>query len=425
MFRAIDSIRDGLDPDAASIEEFVAATADGSASDAHIAAFAMAVFCNGLGAESTAHLTNAMAASGDILDWSWLPAPVSDKHSTGGVGDGVSLVLAPAVAACGVYVPMISGAGLGHTGGTLDKLSSIPGYTTKVDLETFRQTVQHAGCAIVGQTSSLAPADGRIYGVRDVTGTVASTPLITASILSKKLAGIGFSGNRSLVMDVKYGNGAFMQTGDEARALGESLQNVANAAGLPTGVVYSDMNQPLSPVAGNAVEMAFALDLLMGRRPERSCRFYRLVVELGAQMLFDAKVVDCKERGRANISEAIASGEAGSCFQQMAVSLGAADASLEEMKASLPSAPVTAQVVADRSGVVSEIKTTDVGNTVVGLGGGRRHVDDVLDYSVGLSEIVELGESVTAGEPICTVHARDLDEAASAISRLQSMFILS
>jgi thymidine phosphorylase len=258
--------RDGRALTAAEIDEFIAGLTSGAVTEGQVAAFAMAVFFRGMEIDERVHLTRAMMRSGDTLDWSGakLPGPLVDKHSTGGVGDNVSLMLAPMLAACGAYVPMISGRGLGHTGGTLDKLDSIPGYATQPDIATFRRVVAEAGCAIIGQTADLAPADKRLYAVRDVTATVESIALITASILSKKLA----AGLQALVMDVKTGSGAFMPTREGSRELARSIAHVATRAGLPTVALITDMNEPLASAAGNAVEVQNAVDYLTGaRRP--------------------------------------------------------------------------------------------------------------------------------------------------------------
>src|SRR5215203_4904166 len=268
--------RHGARLDEAEIEAFITGLTTGRVSEGQAAAFAMAVFFRGLSVPERVALTHAMTLSGEVLSWE-LPGPVLDKHSSGGVGDTVSLALAPAVAACGGFVPMISGRGLGHTGGTLDKLDSIPGYASQPDIDAFRRVTREVGCAIIGQTADLAPADKRLYAIRDVTATVESIDLITASILSKKLA----AGLQGLVMDVKFGSGAFMSDLDDARALAQSLVLVANGAGLPTSALLTDMNEPLASTAGNAVEVAYAIDYLTGRK--REARFHEVTVELSAE----------------------------------------------------------------------------------------------------------------------------------------------
>src|SRR5918998_78157 len=307
--------RDGGALHADQIQSFIEGLITGCVSEGQAASFAMAVFFRGLSVDERVALTRAMTRSGTVLAWD-LPGPVVDKHSTGGVGDAVSLALAPAAAACGAYVPMIAGRGLGHTGGTLDKLDAVPGYATQPDIDTFRRVTRAVGCAIIGQTADLAPADKRLYAIRDVTGTVESIDLITASILSKKLA----AGLQGLVMDVKFGSGAFMSSAADARALAESLVLVANGAGLPTSALLTDMNESLASAAGNAVEVAYTADYLTGRRREQ--RFHQVTVELCAEMLVLGGLAAEIVEARAKIEDAIASGKAAENFGRMVVALG-------------------------------------------------------------------------------------------------------
>ncbi len=314
----------------------------GRVSEGQAASFAMAVFFRGLSIAERVALTRAMTHSGEVLSWD-LPGPVLDKHSTGGVGDTVSLALAPAVAACGGYVPMISGRGLGHTGGTLDKLDAIPGYMSQPDIETFRRVTREVGCAIIGQTADLAPADKRLYSIRDVTATVESIDLITASILSKKLA----AGLQGLVMDVKFGSGAFMDNIADARKLAQSLVLVANGAGLPTSALLTDMNEPLASHAGNAVEVAYMADYLSGRR--REARFHEVTVELSAEMLLLGRLATDLTEARAKIENAIASGEAAEMFQRMVVALGGPHDLVERHKTHLKAAPIIRAVHPERT----------------------------------------------------------------------------
>src|ERR671921_1076965 len=349
--------RDGGSLGPEEIETFVAGLTDGRVSEGQAAAFAMAVFFRGLTVDERVALTRAMTRSGAVLFWD-LPGPVVDKHSTGGVGDAVSLALAPAVAACGGFVPMISGRGLGHTGGTLDKLDAIPGYASQPDIETFRRVTREVGCAIIGQTANLAPADKRLYAIRDVTATVESIDLITASILSKKLA----AGLHGLVMDVKSGSGAFMDNAADARALAESLVLVANGAGLPTSALLTDMNEPLASAAGDAVEVAYIADYLTGRR--REGRFHEVTVELSAEMLVLGKVAATLDEARIKIEDAIASGKAAEIFQRMVAALGGPADFLENHKVHLQAAPVVRAIHAERSGIVQKVATRDVGVAV-------------------------------------------------------------
>ncbi len=351
--------RDGGTLEGAAIAEFVAGLTDGSVTEGQAAAFAMAVFFRGLSVPERVALTRAMTESGTVLAWD-LPGPVLDKHSTGGVGDAVSLALAPMVAACGGYVPMISGRGLGHTGGTLDKLASIPGYEVAPDPDLFRRVVAEVGCAIIGQTDRMAPADKRLYAIRDVTGTVESLDLITASILSKKLA----AGLGGLVMDVKQGSGAFMAGLPEARALAGSIVSVAVGAGLPTVALITDMDAPLASAAGNAVEVAYALDYLTVTR--REPRFHAVTLALGAEMLVLGKLAGTREEAMARLEEALASGRAAERFARMVAALGGPADLLERPAASLPAAPVRRRVEA--AGTVAAVATRDLGLAVDATG---------------------------------------------------------
>src|SRR3954454_7696728 len=337
--------RDGARLDEAEIEAFVAGLTAGHVSEGQAAAFAMAVLFRGLSVEERVALTHAMARSGAVRTWD-LPGPVLDKHSTGGVGDAISLALAPAVAACGGFVPMISGRGLGHTGGTLDKLDAIPGYRSQPDLDTFRRVVRGVGCAIIGQTNDLAPADRRLYAIRDVTATVESIDLITASILSKKLA----AGLHGLVKDVKVGSGAFMRDRESARALAESLVHVANQAGLPTTALLTDMDQPLASAAGNAVEVAYAVDYLTGQR--REPRFHAVTVALAAEMLVLGGLAEARGEAERRIEEAIVSGRAAEVFARMVAALGGPSDLFERPENHLARAPVIRPVPPRTPGVV-------------------------------------------------------------------------
>lgn len=393
------------------IAQMVRGIADDSASDAQIAAFAMAVLLNGMQRDEAAALTLAMRDSGDVFDWSDLPGPVVDKHSTGGVGDNVSLMLAPIVAACGAYVPMISGRGLGHTGGTLDKMEAIPGYIATPDNALFSKVVNDVGCAIIGQTAHLAPADKRFYGIRDVTATVESIPLITASILSKKLA----AGLGSLVMDVKFGNGAFMSDVDKARDLAVSITGVARAAGLPCHALLTDMNQPLADAAGNAVEVVNAVEFLTGVR--REPRLLEVVIGLCGEMLLTAGLAADRSRARQLAHTALDDGRAAERFGQMVAALGGPADFVENHQAYLPTATVQREVVAPRAGHISAVATRDVGLAVVELGGGRRVSSDAVDPAVGLTGLLPLGAKVDKGDPIAMVHAQS--DAAANLAQTQ------
>ncbi|QFT84407.1 Thymidine phosphorylase [Halomonas sp. THAF12] len=418
---AIRTKRDGrpLPPDA--IRELVSGIADGGLSDAQVGALAMAIYLQGMDDAETVALTEATRDSGEVLDWSGLdlPGPVLDKHSTGGVGDLVSLVLGPWVAACGGHVPMISGRGLGHTGGTLDKLEAIPGYSVTPDTATFRRLVKDAGVAIIGQTGSLAPADKRLYAVRDVTATVESLPLIVASILGKKLA----CGLDALVMDVKVGSGAFMPTPEASRELAEAIATVASRAGTPTTALLTDMSQPLAPCAGSAVEVREALAVLTGER--RGGRLLEVTRTLAAEMLLAGGLAADRDAALTRLDERLASGAAAERFARMVAGLGGPSDLLERADAHLPAAPVVREVRAARAGHLGAIDTRAVGMAVVELGGGRRHPADAIDPAVGLSDIAELGAAVAAGQPLARIHARSEADAERAEARLRDALTLS
>lgn len=385
---------------------------DGSLSEGQVAAFAMAVYFRGMAETESVALTLAMRDSGTVIDWADLDGPVFDKHSTGGIGDNVSLMLAPAIAACGAYVPMISGRGLGHTGGTLDKLDSIPGYVSQPGLDRFRHVVADVGCAIIGQTDDLAPADRRLYAIRDVTATVESIPLITASILSKKLA----AGLGALVLDVKTGNGAFMQAFDDSRALAESLVLVANGGGLRTSALITDMSQPLASAAGNAVEIMNAVDFLTGKHVDR--RLHEVTVALGAELLALGGIADDPDQGRSRIEEAFSSGRAADTFGRMVAALGGPADFVERAETYLKVAPVVVPALPSRSGFVAAIDTRAIGIAVVELGGGRARASDTIDPAVGFTGLVHIGDAVGPDRPLALVHARNQATAESAAAAL-------
>lgn len=402
--------RDGLPIDAADLAAFVRGIVEGSVSEGQIAAFAMAVFFNGMRLDECVALTLAQRDSGEVLNWAGfgLHGPVIDKHSTGGVGDLTSLLVGPLVAACGGHVPMISGRGLGHTGGTLDKLASIPGYDLTPDTAYFQQVVKDVGIAIIGQTAQLAPADRRIYAIRDVTATVESVALITASILSKKLA----AGADALVMDVKVGCGAFMPTRSRAVELARSIVDVGNGAGMKTTAWLTDMNQPLAPCAGNALEIRFAIDYLTGRA--RPTRVHDVTMALATQMLVTGGLAADATSARAQLDAALSSGAAAERFARMVRALGGAADLVDAPDRCLQRAPVVMPLPAPVRGVVARIDCREIGLAVVSLGGGRRHPEDAVDHRVGLTDLAELGQVVEAGQPLAMVHARDTASAAQA-----------
>ncbi len=404
----IATLRTGGTPDADALAWFAQGLADGSVSDAQAGAFAMGVCLTGLGEQGRTALTEAMRDSGHVMQWN-LDAPVLDKHSTGGVGDCVSLVLAPALAACGVYVPMISGRGLGHTGGTLDKMESIPGLSTALSEDRFRQIVGDVGCAIVSASADIAPADKRLYAIRDVTATVESLDLITASILSKKLA----AGLEGLVLDVKCGSGAFMKSAEDAKALAQALVETANAAGCPTSALITDMSQPLAPSLGNALEVIEVMRVLTGAT---SGRLAELTVELGGASLAQAGIED----GASKIETALTSGQAAEKFGAMVYAMGGPVRFVEDWTRFLPEAPVIREVPAPATGTISAIQGEALGLAVVALGGGRQVESDIVNPAVGLSDVVALGDTVTKGQPLARVHAAREAQADAAVQAVQS-----
>jgi thymidine phosphorylase len=406
--------RDGGALEAHEIEWFVRGITDGAVSDAQVGAFAMAVVLNGMTRDERVALTGAMMRSGEVLDWSeaGLQGPALDKHSTGGVGDKVSLLLGPIVAACGGAVPMISGRGLGHTGGTLDKLESIPGYVTTPDPDRLRAAVVKAGCAIVGQTAALAPADRRLYAIRDATGTVESLPLIVASILSKKLA----AGLDALVMDVKAGSGAFMTDVDSARELAQAIVDVAAGNGLPARALITDMDRVLGRTAGNALEVRESIDHLTGAA--RDERLVEVTVELCRELLALGGI-------DADPAKALADGTAAERFAAMVSELGGPSDLLEHPDAHLPVAPHVVAALPEHGGVVTAVDVRAAGLAVVGLGGGRRHEAEDVDHAVGLSEVAAPGERVGPAErPLALVHARTEDEADAAVAALRAAYTI-
>jgi thymidine phosphorylase len=407
--------RDGRALGEAQIDAFVCGLVDRSWSEGQVAALAMAVVLQGMTHAETALLTRAMTQSGTVLDWSQakLDGPIIDKHSTGGVGDKVSLMLAPIVAACGGVVPMISGRGLGHTGGTLDKLQSLAGYNVAPSKALLIRGLRDAGCAIVGASARIAPADRRLYAIRDVTATVESTPLITASILSKKLA----AGLQFLVMDVKAGNGAFCTTTEAARELAQSIVEVAAGAGLPTRALITDMNQVLGRNAGNALEMREAIDFLTGRGA-REPRLEAVTLALAGEMLALAGLCAGARAGEGLARRALDSGAAAERFERMVVVLGGPRNVLSARFAGLPTARVVLPLPSPTGGVIAAMDTREIGMAIVELGGGRRLAGDAVDLRVGLSHIQPVGARVAQGEPLMHVHARSREAVQVAQARI-------
>lgn len=419
MFLPQEIIRKKRNGEALSTQEiqfFVQGITNNSIGEGQIAALAMAVYFKDMTMDERVALTCAMRDSGMVLTWDHLNlgGPIVDKHSTGGVGDVVSLMLGPMVAACGGFVPMISGRGLGHTGGTLDKLDAIPGYQTSVDNDRFLKVVKEAGVAIIGQTGDLAPADKRIYAVRDITATVESIAMITGSILSKKLA----SGLEALVMDVKVGSGAFMPTFAASEELAKSIVAVANGAGCRTSALLTDMNQVLASSAGNAVEVREAVRYLTGEY--RNPRIHEVTMALCAEMLISAKLASDEQDARAKLQAVLDNGKAAEIFGRMVTGLGGPADFMERYDAYLPKAGIVRPVYATQSGFVTAMDTRELGLAVVAMGGGRRTAGDKLDYAVGLTDFIRLGQSVEADKPLALIHAQTEAQFAEAARMVQA-----
>ena len=411
--------RDGLPLERVHVDHFVRGLVDQSWSDAQAAAMAMALFLEGMSHEETVALTEAMTRSGAVLDWSnAFPGPILDKHSTGGVGDKVSLVLAPVVAACGGIVPMISGRGLGHTGGTLDKLDAIPGYRTTVSRSELEAALRKAGCAIVGASAEIAPADRRLYAIRDVTATVESIPLICASILSKKIA----AGLDALVLDIKVGNGAFAGDLAFARAIASTLADVAAGAGLKTCAWITDMNQVLGRTCGNAVEVLEAVQFLRGEN--RDPRLAAVIRALAAELLVLGHLEPNAAAAERRVDEVLANGKAVEQFARMVSALGGTSDFVEHAAARLPSAPVLRALPARRAGWVQRIETRRIGLACIELGGGRHKAEDTVDARVGLTAVAGLGDRVEAGAPLAIVHAASEADALSVAQWLEPAFVI-
>ncbi|PFG55443.1 thymidine phosphorylase [Vibrio sp. ES.051] len=408
--------RDGEELTADEINFFIQGVANNTVSEGQIAAFAMTIFFNEMTMDERIALTCAMRDSGMVIDWSHMNfgGPIVDKHSTGGVGDVTSLMLGPMVAACGGFVPMISGRGLGHTGGTLDKLESIPGYNITPTNDIFGQVTKDAGVAIIGQTGDLAPADKRVYATRDITATVDNISLITASILSKKLA----AGLESLVMDVKVGSGAFMPTYEASEELAKSIVAVANGAGTKTTAILTDMNQVLASSAGNAVEVREAVRFLTGEY--RNPRLLEVTMASCAEMLVLGKLAENTEDARAKLMEALDNGKAAACFGKMVAGLGGPTDFVENYDNYLEKADIIKPVYATQTGIVSAMDTRAIGMAVVAMGGGRRVATDEIDYGVGFDEFIRLGEVADSDKPLAVIHARTEEQWEEAAKALRS-----
>ena len=414
----IATIRDGRVPSSEQLTWFAAGLASGAVSDAQAGAFAMAVLLKGLGEAGRVALTRAMTNSGKVMTWD-LPGPVIDKHSTGGIGDCVSLMLAPALAACGAYVPMISGRGLGHTGGTLDKLEAIPGFRTNLSEDQLRRQMKEVRCAIVSASAEIAPADRRLYAIRDVTGTVESIDLITASILSKKLA----AGLEALVLDVKCGSGAFMKTLADAEALARALVSTAQGAGCMTAALITDMSQPLATAAGNALEVSEVMETLTGTSVNAA--LWDITKALGGEALALGGIAADAADGAGRIEQALESGAAADWFGRMVAAQGGPADFVDRWPDRLPAATVIREAPSLGAGYVTTVDGQVLGLAVVQLGGGRQREGDRINPSVGLSDLAGIGEDIGAGDPLCMVHAATEAQADDAIRAVQAAYVLA
>ncbi|WP_437513366.1 thymidine phosphorylase [Sorangium sp. So ce1099] len=408
--------RDGGRLSDGEIARLIRAHGEGELADYQMSALLMAVFFRGMDDAETVALTRAMLHSGDVLDLSSVPGRKVDKHSTGGVGDKVSICLAPLVAACGVPVPMVSGRGLGHTGGTLDKLEAIPGFDVALDTAAFARIVREVGTCMIGQTARIAPADKRIYALRDVTATVESIPLIVASILSKKLA----EGIDALVLDVKVGRGAFMKTLDDARALGTALVRVGTAAGKRVSALLTDMSAPLGRTVGNAIETREAIEVLHGRGPDD---LVACTLALAEEMLIAGGAAASAAEARVKLEAAIASGAAAEVLARM-IAAQKGDPAVVQDPGRLPSAPVVVEVAAQEAGYVVAVDPLEIGLSAVALGAGRTRADQRVDPAVGIELAAVRGDRVDRGAPLARVHARGADEARAAAARVRAAFQL-
>ena len=410
--------RDGISLSREEIDFFVAGVTSGRIADYQVSALLMAIYLNGMDQAEQQALTEAMLNSGNILDFSDIPKPKADKHSTGGVGDKTSIIIAPLVAACGVCVPMISGRGLGHTGGTLDKLESIPGYRVALSATEFKQVLDRVGYAMAGQTAELAPADKKMYALRDATATVEAIPLIVASIISKK----GAAGLDAMIIDVKVGNGAFMREEARAKELAHALVSTGNSCGIKTRALLTDMNQPLGGAVGNSLEVQECIKILRGEANEAARPVLDLSLELCAHMLLLANVEQTIEAARARLEEVLHSGKALECLQSNIAAQGGDPRVCDAPGSFLPLVSETVKVESPRSGFITRVDTTEIGHAVAAIGGGRVRIEDTVDPTVGFTSELKLGYEVRAGDAIGIVYCADRAAAAKAARRIQAAY---
>jgi pyrimidine-nucleoside phosphorylase/thymidine phosphorylase len=412
--------RDGGELSREEIEFFVRGVTDGSVADYQSTALLMAILLKGMTDAEQSSLTNAMLRSGDILDFSDIPEPKADKHSTGGVGDKTSLLIAPMAAAAGICVPMISGRGLGHTGGTLDKLESIPGYRVNLSLQEFREVLNRCGFAMNGQTAEIAPADRKLYALRDATATVEAIPLIVASIISKK----GAAGLDAMVIDVKTGSGAFMREHDRARELAQALVKTGNSLGVRSQALITDMNQPLGQAVGNSIEVLECIELLRGEIKEDARPVLDLSIELAARMVMLVNLESSLDAARTLIKKVYESGEALESFRRNVAAQGGDPRVCDEPRKLLPLTDKTFRVESARSGFVSAIDTEEIGNAIAEAGGGRVRVEDKIDPRVGFLAEVKIGDELKAGDLMGTVFCEDIARGEQAVNRIKAAYTI-
>lgn len=418
-----DVIRKKRDAEALSPEEikfFVKGVTTGSIADYQISALLMAIYLRGMNAQEQQLLTEAMLQSGSILDFSEIPKPKADKHSTGGVGDKTSVIIAPLVAACGVCVPMISGRGLGHTGGTLDKLESIPGYRVNLSPRELKEVLDRAGYAMAGQTAELAPADKKLYALRDATATIESIPLIVASIISKK----GAAGLDALVIDVKVGSGAFMQNQARATELARALVSTGNSCGIRTRALLTDMNQPLGRAVGNSLEIKECVEILRGEFHEKARPVLDLSLQLAAHMLVLANTDNSISAARERLEEALSSGRALECFRKNIEAQGGEPRVVDDPGAFLPLVRLSAPIEASFAGYVASINTMEIGHALAAIGGGRVRMEDAIDPTVGFVAEVKIGEKVQAGQVLGVVFCGDEGKRRNAAARISASYAI-
>lgn len=412
--------RDGLSLSREEIDFFIAGVTSGRIADYQVSALLMAIYLNGMDPAEQQALTEAMLNSGNILDFSDIPKPKADKHSTGGVGDKTSIIIAPLVAACGVCVPMISGRGLGHTGGTLDKLESIPGYRVALSATEFKQVLEKVGYAMAGQTAELAPADKKMYALRDATSTVEAIPLIVASIISKK----GAAGLDAMIIDVKVGNGAFMREEARAHELAHALVSTGNSCGIKTRALLTDMNQPLGGAVGNSLEIEECIKILRGEASEAAQPVLELSLELCAHMLLLANVDQTLEAARARLNDVLTSGKALECLRSNIAAQGGDPRVCDAPGSFLPLVSETVKVESPRSGFITRVETTEIGHAIAAIGGGRVRIEDTVDPTVGFTSELKLGDEVRAGDAIGIVYCADSSAAAEAARRIQAAYVI-